>query len=184
MFLTAAELYELTARRQARKQQECLSANGIPWTVAPLSGRTLVDRDAYMERMGIPRARPPVDPAYAAGPWFKEGISIQAWKERNWERLYVSAVALFERRIPRDDVTTLESGIYFLYAIDGELLYIGRSVCIQNRVVDHVWARRISFTHVSWVEVPNYIVGGVEEAYIANLLPPCNVRSIPYGIFT
>jgi hypothetical protein len=94
--------------------------------------------------------RPPVieayDPAdairiYGKGPWSDQGISARKWSEDNWESLYVPAVELWARRTPTNWVRTIESGIYFLYADVGELLYIGLSTAIGNRIDSHIRER-------------------------------------------
>lgn len=184
MFLTAAEIRELTGRKQQKRQAEWLRLNGWRF-VLDADGRPKIMREYYERRSSGQEEPPPrqptrqVDYRYTTGPWYAEGCNIHDWVERNWVDLHVPATELWARRIPRNDVTTIESGVYFLYDRDGDLLYVGMSVAIQNRIVAHCRQWLIPFTHVSWILVHEYVMERLEASYIHNLLPPYNVKGMP-----
>lgn len=65
-------------------------------------------------------------------------------------------------------------GIYAMYTKDGDLMYVGRSVAISDRLWQH--KRRSHFVDArpvfySWREVPEFAIAGVEVAHIKALTP-------------
>lgn len=81
-----------------------------------------------------------------------------------------------------DDCHT--AGIYFLFADDGELLYIGSSTLISERLKQHRAAGKIRFSHYCAIEMRDipfgcfgeHIMRFIEAAYIDALTPPMNER--------
>jgi predicted GIY-YIG superfamily endonuclease len=73
------------------------------------------------------------------------------------------------------------SGVYFLWRDESALQYVGSSLHIQNRIAQHIWGRRIRFTHYSVVEVNDdrllSVMERIENAYIKALEPPHNSRT-------
>lgn len=69
-------------------------------------------------------------------------------------------------------------GIYMLFDADGGLLYVGQSLDIGYRVIQHRWAarrgERLAFTHFSALDVPVNLMRHIECAHIHALLPPEN----------
>ena len=69
-------------------------------------------------------------------------------------------------------------GIYMLFAEDGELLYIGQSLNVGYRVVQHKWAvgrgERMPFAEFTMLDVPVVLMRHVECAHIHALSPPEN----------
>lgn len=173
MFLTPEDVRELTGYRRYGKQAAHLAKNNIAFTVA-LSGRPLVTPQA----LGAPEPKREPDYIYTSGPWYSMGITPHEWREQNRESLFVDLSALADRRIPSSQVNSGECGVYFLFDAEGGLQYIGRSVCIANRIISHRRARQLPFTHVAWVAVPKLLVEGVESDYIAKHQPPWNTRGI------
>lgn len=74
-------------------------------------------------------------------------------------------------------------GIYMLFAGDGELLYVGQSLNVGYRVVQHFWAakrkERRSFVGFSMLDVPQELMRHVECAHIHALSPPENCAPTP-----
>lgn len=74
-------------------------------------------------------------------------------------------------------------GVYMLFAEDGRLLYIGQSLSVGYRVVQHKWAagrrERLPFAEFTMVDVPNDLMRHVECAHIHALSPPENSHPRP-----
>jgi hypothetical protein len=74
-------------------------------------------------------------------------------------------------------------GIYMLFAEDGELLYIGQSLNVGYRVVQHKWAadrkERMPFAEFSMLDVPSGLMRHIECAHIHALSPSENHRPRP-----
>jgi hypothetical protein len=154
-FLDADELRALTGYKPAGKQDCWLSQHRIPHRLD--GGRLIVSR------------------------WHVTQAQIAA------ERLEYLRTHL-ERYILKPDADTIPageyppqgefSGIYMLFANDAQLLYVGRSVGVGYRNVQHVWAarrgERLPFTQYSAVEVPWELLDGLEVAHIHALTPPEN----------
>ena len=75
------------------------------------------------------------------------------------------------------------SGIYMLFAEDGELLYVGQSLNVGYRVVQHFWAakrkQRRAFVEFSMLDVPQELMRHIECAHIHALSPPENTKPRP-----
>jgi hypothetical protein len=76
------------------------------------------------------------------------------------------------------EVPTAQSGVYFLFAHDGEMLYIGKAISIHYRLSQHARAGR-EFTHFGCLEVPAGLVAGIEAAYIEAIRPGENMKLEP-----
>ena len=74
-------------------------------------------------------------------------------------------------------------GIYMLFAGDGELLYIGQSMNVGYRVVQHHWATRRNerrhFAGFTMLDVPVELMRHIECAHIHALSPSENHRPRP-----
>jgi hypothetical protein len=79
----------------------------------------------------------------------------------------------FERAVARTDMRVAE-GIYFLFDGD-ELVYVGQSVYITERIRQHI-RKRTPFTHFGSIDVPWSLSLSVEIAYIHALRPRLNRR--------
>lgn len=75
-------------------------------------------------------------------------------------------------------VPTAQSGIYFLFAHDGEMLYIGKAVSIAHRLLQHTRSGK-EFTHFGCLAVPDDLVAGIEAAYIEAIRPGENRKLEP-----
>ena len=67
------------------------------------------------------------------------------------------------------------SGIYFLIK-DGEIVYIGQSLCVFRRVYDHLWAKKI-FDSFSYIHCEEKMLDKLESIYIHFYQPPDNGRN-------
>lgn len=69
-------------------------------------------------------------------------------------------------------------GVYMLFSKDGRLLYVGQSLDIGYRVLQHLWAvrrkERQPFVEFTAVDVPDELMRHVECAHIHALSPPEN----------
>jgi hypothetical protein len=69
-------------------------------------------------------------------------------------------------------------GIYMLFNADGALLYVGKSLGVGYRNLQHHWAaqrgKRSSFVEYAFVPVQEHLLSAVECAYIDALEPPEN----------
>ncbi|MEJ7932533.1 GIY-YIG nuclease family protein [Ramlibacter sp. AN1015] len=76
-------------------------------------------------------------------------------------------------------------GIYMLFGEDGGLLYVGKSVGVGYRNVQHYWAMkrgaRSPFVEYAFVPVQERLLAAVESAYIHALEPPENKAMPPDG---
>lgn len=69
-----------------------------------------------------------------------------------------------------------DSGVYFMFAPDDELIYIGLSLGIQYRMVQHFWAGRKCACYGAVYMPPGPLLLAVETAYIHALKPPLNLK--------
>lgn len=67
------------------------------------------------------------------------------------------------------------SGVYFLFAADGGMLYVGRAADIDYRLFQHRKSGK-DFQMFGCIEVPDHMVRGVESAYIEALDPCLNFK--------
>jgi excinuclease UvrABC nuclease subunit len=81
--------------------------------------------------------------------------------------------------IQRGAGVPMQCGVYVLWK-ESQLLYVGSSLNVQNRIAQHVWAGKIPFTGYSVVEVNDerilLMLEAIENAYIEALEPPFNLR--------
>lgn len=80
---------------------------------------------------------------------------------------------------PYGEVPAVQSGIYFLFAEDGEMLCIGKAVSIAHRLWQHFVVSEKDFSHFGCLDVPSELVAGVEAAYIEALRPSQNRKLEP-----
>ena len=75
------------------------------------------------------------------------------------------------------------TGIYMLFSEDGRVNYVGQSVGVGYRNVQHFWAmrrgKRLPFVEYAAIEVPDLLRNHMEVAHIHALQPPENC--IPRG---
>ena len=64
-------------------------------------------------------------------------------------------------------------GVYFLFC-EGELVYVGQSRHVPDRIADHVREKRLSFDSVSFIPVPVEKLLETESYYIDLLWPTEN----------
>lgn len=108
-----------------------------------------------------------------------EPRTAHEWIERNWPRLVVAPQDL-PRWKPGDSDAPRSAGVYFLWAGETGLDYIGCSGDVLYRLAQHRWAGRIAFDSFSVIEVdPNpfpfdLCAPTIERAYIEALEPPLN----------
>lgn len=117
---------------------------------------------------------------------YKPG-SPAAWIDENWRRFVVAPADL--RTWDRGDMTAPQlSGVYFLWAADGGLEYIGHSVDTHYRMNQHAWAERIPFVAYSALPVDcpdtvlEFALPCFEANYIKALMPPHNSRWSPAAL--
>lgn len=67
----------------------------------------------------------------------------------------------------------VDAGVYFMFAEDGQLTYIGQSLGIAYRLTQHYWAGRKCETFGA-LAVPWDLFRPIETAYIHALTPPLN----------
>jgi hypothetical protein len=67
----------------------------------------------------------------------------------------------------------VDSGVYFMFADDGQLIYVGQSLGIAYRLTQHYWGGR-KCALFGAVAVPGDLMHAVETAYIDALRPPLN----------
>lgn len=67
-----------------------------------------------------------------------------------------------------------EAGIYALCGPQGQVLYIGQSTCLFDRLWAHRIRGRVKFQHFSYRLVPGHALDAVESAHIEALNPPQN----------
>lgn len=84
-----------------------------------------------------------------------------------WERFVVGINMPIQ---PYGEKPTAVTGVYFLFDEGGGLLYIGKSVDIEYRLIQHERAGK-PFTHFGCMEVPLEMLDGVESAYLEALRP-------------
>lgn len=65
------------------------------------------------------------------------------------------------------------SGVYLLFSADGDLVYVGQSEYVGQRIQQHRASGR-KFATFAWVEVPSGLLQAVEAAYIHALRPTQN----------
>lgn len=66
--------------------------------------------------------------------------------------------------------------VYFLWNGAGELVYIGQSINVVQRLSAHYHK---SATHISLLRVPRGLLSAVEYAYIKKFSPPLNTVGVP-----
>ena len=74
---------------------------------------------------------------------------------------------------PLVDIMSHERGVYFLWAADGNLLYVGQSGDVATRVVQH-WCAGIRYGRATWQHLPQRLLTMYERQYIYELDPPLN----------
>jgi len=73
------------------------------------------------------------------------------------------------------------SGVYFLIH-EGEIVYVGQSIDVINRVATHVLKAEKEFDRYAYVEIEPDDLNSVEADYIVNLGPRYNGPNLPsYG---
>lgn len=109
-----------------------------------------------------------------------DGLAPKLWIAQNW-RLYLHRPEDLEKRRLSDADDFNHAGIYFLWDVNGSLLYTGLSVNIAARMFQHskkdeipAWAFS-SFRVDGWQRRKFYFVG-IESAYIHALRPAFNVK--------
>lgn len=78
------------------------------------------------------------------------------------------------------ETPSAQTGVYFLFAADGGMLYVGKSVNIEYRLLQHERAGK-AFGFFGCIEVPDALMSGVECAYIDALEPCQNGRPGHYS---
>ncbi len=76
----------------------------------------------------------------------------------------------------RGEQPAADSGVYFLFAPDGGMTYIGQSLSIGYRLRQHALGR--DFSHFGCIAVPDNMLNGVEGAYIEALDPAENRMAV------
>lgn len=94
------------------------------------------------------------------------------WLGKRWKD-YVHTAEWLEL-VERSADVPMSAGVYFLWDADGGLQYVGASCHVQNRVAQHIWARRIPFRYYSVIEADADIAALVEMVYICALRPVYN----------
>lgn len=109
----------------------------------------------------------------------------QEWVDSNWRAFIASPddMPLVERAQAH---TIAAAGIYFLWLDETALLYVGLSCDIGSRLLAHVRAGRIPFTHASFIGCwpdgfveSERMVEVLEAAYVHQLEPPFNSFGCP-----
>jgi hypothetical protein len=174
-FLTPAELVELTGYKRPTAQRAWLDRNGISYIMA-LSGRPIVNTRQFSAQQLIETALDPDE--HVTHPWRTERKPLDLWLLENtatWKR---DLAGIRNKAVPyRRGVGPAASGIYFLLAGDG-LLYVGKSVNIVWRLIDHRRAAKIPFVLVAWIELPSGALDEVERYYLKRMRPPCNIKGV------
>jgi hypothetical protein len=157
--LTPDELAELTGKAWSRHQSAWLVEQGIPHRTD--GRRVIVKSDhvlSWLESKDVSK-----EPPYTPPDW----------------RDYILQPDAQRYDAKKHDGPSV-TGIYALYDICGELLYIGKASDTYSRITNHLWAMgrgdQERFSAYSCLEVPSEILNGVEAAHIAALYPPRNFK--------
>ncbi len=95
------------------------------------------------------------------------------WLDRRWRELLIGPdMAVSEYGGHWDDVPDM-TGIYFLWAADGSLLYVGMTNTPEQRFKAH-WKRGLRWVEYGFLEMRYELCKPVESAYIYALRPPVN----------
>jgi len=111
------------------------------------------------------------------------GLAPIVWMDRNFPSLCVDVAAL--DKYPRSEPDGHnDAGIYFLWDINGSLLYVGKSVEISRRMWKHIEDGAIPFAAFSYMPVRGHHLGKlfmleIETCYILALEPTHNAQFRP-----
>lgn len=171
----------LTAAELAEK----LGDNGVP-----LGKERLIQlADAYY----IPHYRidggPPMFAYNVARGWIAKNITVQVFGQDLPVSVNVlsthspgnilgqvpQALSLLSQRLIQADVFLL-SGIYFLCS-EGEVVYVGQSMCLGDRLASHVREGKKIFDHVYILPALTNDLSAMEGAFIRALSPRYNIVS-------
>jgi hypothetical protein len=110
-------------------------------------------------------------------------IRLEGWTTSDVPRFILPLDQL--RALPRDEPPDC-GGVYFLWR-GPQLLYIGLSRYLGERLAQHLWAKiglrsgkRIPFTHYTYKAMPDSEIENFESDYILAYVPPYNDK-IPYS---
>jgi hypothetical protein len=109
------------------------------------------------------------------------GIML-AERNRNLAREWASYIVGHDLEVAAfGEEHPVDAGVYFMFAPDAQLLYVGQSLGIAYRLSQHFWRGR-KCAHFGAVAVPGDLMLPVETAYIHALTPPLNrlYKTPPY----
>ena len=149
-YLSPGELHTLTGLARSATQSDWLKNKSIPFL---LDGkRVIVSREHVRARI--------------------EGKDVSGLKIPEWRDYLLLPDAIQIER--GESHPTAGSGIYALFGREGILLYIGKTLSLNQRMNQHFWARVIPFKTYAAIEVHDDFVADLEVAHIYALKPPCN----------
>ena len=181
MFLTPAELVDLTGYQRHADQRKWLTARGWVFEVAA-TGRPIVSIAYAKQRLGgsvadqVPANKKPV--VFAHGPWASFGITPQAWYEQQKHNILFEIEYLSEKAISyryKQNIVSNSTCVYFLFH-KLELVYVGKTNNITARLAQHF--ERKDFDSVAFIDVPDLFVDEVELYYIRKFCPPYNIAGL------
>jgi hypothetical protein len=130
----------------------------------------------------LPRSVRLMDGSVDSPGWRGAALRSDSWLAARWKR-YVRSIDALDMWHFGDPDAPMVEGVYFLWSAEFDLLYIGMSVDVPMRLIQHKHARRIPFAYFSVIEVDMASAPDVELAYICALTPPHNKKFGPVRWF-
>lgn len=198
MFLTPAELAELTGREKPSAQIRELERKGIAHIVNA-AGRPVVlkslahdgeslarMREAERQRAAGPsqedlkRREVEIAELWASCPWLAEPwegtcLSPIKWLAENIAQYLLTKEQILAKSVPANSDGINGQGFYFLIDRD-EIVYVGISNDVSFRMARHRQNPNIAFSRVLVVNAPEIVARQMEGFYYELLSPRYNVR--------
>lgn len=114
--------------------------------------------------------RPKTDPLHEEEPILPVFQADAQWRDCLKRSYSMVAVTMHE--------LTQESGVYFLWGADQDLLYVGKATDFSFRIGRHYKDGRIPFRFASTVECSTAIAEHIECGFLYGLTPPFNKKYV------
>ena len=165
-YLNVLELHQLTGLARPGKQSEWLKQHSIPHRA---DGTRLIVSRVHVQRSMGPCARLSYTmPDYG----IKQAKAPSVWTDDH----IIQPDSLLIQGSKVHPTLGDAYAIYALFDIDDELLYVGQTCNLINRIRSHYSNQKCGFVYYSAIGVPADLLNAVELAHIYALEPPGNVR--------